>query len=100
MRLRDAGARSKGGGPPSRSGIDEDGVWSPAFEGQREPFRPGNELRFEPGNDLAVRHGAFATLKLGPRVDELAAEVRELVPAYRPNDEVSVHLLASPRRRA
>ncbi len=82
------------GRPDPRSGLDEHGEWRPAFEGQRPPFEPGNELRFPPGNDLALKHGAFATLKLGPRADEIAAEVRELVPAYRPNDEVSVYLLA------
>lgn len=42
---------------------------------------------FEQGNDVAVRHGAYATVKLGARVDELAAELRELVPGYRAADE-------------
>jgi hypothetical protein len=47
------------------SGVDRTtGDWSPAFEGQRPPA--------DAGNDLAVKHGAYADVRLGPRVDELA----------------------------
>lgn len=59
--------------------------WTPAFPGQRPPF--------EKGNALAVRHGAYATILLGQRVEELAAELRELVPAYSPSDEPAVRVL-------
>lgn len=58
----------------------------PAFEGQRPPF--------EPGNEVAVKHGAYATVKLGPRVDELADAIRDDVPTYRPADEIMLQLLA------
>jgi hypothetical protein len=59
--------------------------WMSAFPGQRPPF--------EEGNTLAVRHGAYAIVLLGPRVDELAAELRELVPAYSLSDEPAVRVL-------
>jgi hypothetical protein len=72
--------------PDPRSGLDEQGGWSPVFEGQRPPFTPGNEL--------SVRHGAFSMVKLEPRVHELVGEIRELVPAWRPPDDVTIHLLA------
>ena len=42
-----------------------------------------------------MRHGAYALLKLGPRVDELADVIREDVPMMRPADEVSIRLLAT-----
>jgi glutathione S-transferase len=42
---------------------------------------------FEKGNDAALRHGAYALLKLTPRAEELAAALRELVPAYAPSLE-------------
>jgi hypothetical protein len=72
--------------PDPRSGVDESAVWSPAFEGQRPPF--------EPGHELSVKHGAYANVKLGNRVDELAAELQPLVPGYRPPDQIMVRLLA------
>jgi hypothetical protein len=53
-------------------------VWTPAFEGQRPPFQPGN--------DLAVTHGAYAQRKVAP----LAAQLIESVMA---DDQVSyLHL--------
>lgn len=62
-------------------------------------FEPGNEhgveTRATPGNDLAVRHGAYATLRLGPRAAEIADELRADVPLYRPADEVALLLLAT-----
>lgn len=72
--------------PDPRSGVDEHGDWTPAFEGQRPPFQPGH--------DLSVRHGAYSTLKLAPRADELATELRQVMPWYGPADEVAVRLLA------
>jgi hypothetical protein len=49
---------------------------------------------FPPRHELSTRHGAYAVVKLGPRVDELASELRELVPTYQPADEPAVRLLA------
>jgi hypothetical protein len=69
------------------SGIDPvSGAWSPAFEGQKPPF--------EPGNQLAIRHGAYSTLSLAPRAAELADEIRRVVPVYSPADEILVRSLA------
>ncbi len=48
---------------------------------------------FESGHALSLRHGAYAVVALGPRVDELAGQVRELVPGYQPADEFAVRLL-------
>lgn len=48
---------------------------------------------FEDGNVLALRHGAYAVVALGPRVEELADQIRELVPAYSPSDEITIRLL-------
>lgn len=47
-----------------------------------------------PGNDLAVKHGAYAKLKLAPRAAELADELREVVPVYSPADEPAIAALA------
>lgn len=52
---------------------------------------------FKPGNTVAIEratHGAYADLKLGARVAELAADLAPLVPAYRASDQVTVQLLA------
>ena len=38
----------------SRSGLDENGKWTPAFEGQRPPFEKGNKLQ--------TRHDLFSKL--------------------------------------
>jgi len=48
---------------------------------------------FEKGNSLPLRHGAYAVVALGPRVEELADLIRELVPAYSPSDEITIRLL-------
>jgi hypothetical protein len=42
---------------------------------------------------LAVKHGSYATAALGPRVDELADQIRGLVPVYTPSDEIALRLL-------
>jgi hypothetical protein len=78
--------------PDPRSGLDDRAGWSPAFEGQRPPF--------EPGNALGVRHGAYAIVRLGDRTAELADQLRQLVPAYMPADDVAVQLLALALARA
>jgi hypothetical protein len=62
-------------------------------------FQPGHTLGAQPGNQLGVRHGAFSMIRLEPRVDELVEQIRELVPAYRPPDDVTIHLLAIPLAR-
>ncbi|UXM93312.1 hypothetical protein [Paenarthrobacter sp. JL.01a] len=41
--------------------------WEPAFEGQRPPFTPGNEM--------AVKHGAKSPRKVDPIADALASEL-------------------------
>lgn len=46
------------------------------------------------GNQRAVTHGASAALRLAPRADEIAAEVRQLVPVQAESDEIAVRLLA------
>ena len=68
------------------SGRDERGEWTPAFPGQRPPF--------EPGHELTVKHSAYADVRLGPRVAELADEIRTVVPAYSIADDYVVRLLA------
>lgn len=80
--------------PDPRSGLDDEGRWTPAFEGQRPPLRPGHEHRFEVGNDVAVRHGAESTIRLTVRAGELVDGLRDLVIAYRPSDEPMLTLLA------
>jgi hypothetical protein len=49
---------------------------------------------FQRGHEITLGHGAYAVVKLGPRVDELAGELRELVPTYAASDEPAVRLLA------
>lgn len=53
-----------------------------------------NLVPFGRGNGAAVRHGAFAVLRLAPRAEEIADEVRGLVPAGSPADEPALRLLA------
>ena len=49
---------------------------------------------FEPGNQVAVSHGAYATLRLNDRREELAEALREIVPASSQADEATIWLLA------
>lgn len=70
------------------SGVQPDGSWVPAFEGQRPPFAPGNQL--SRGNPGPVRHGAHAPRYINPLVQELvgsvlsdAAVAHAHAPAYR-----------------
>ena len=76
--------RRKRGGPAG-SGIREDGLFEAEFPGQRPPFELGHALR--------LTHGAYADVRLGERVAELADEVRPLVPGYSEADEVAVRIL-------
>jgi hypothetical protein len=48
---------------------------------------------FEKGNAVATKHGAYAVVQLGPRVDELTDLIRPHVPGYVPGDEVGLRLL-------
>jgi hypothetical protein len=58
--------------PDPRSGIQPDGSFVPAFEGQREPVTPGNAA--------SVTHGAYTALRLKPRAAEIAQLLRESCP--------------------
>ena len=59
------------------------------------PARGYSWPQAEPGNQLAVKHGSYASVvTFGPRVDEIAACLRELVPGYALPDEPAVRLLA------
>src|SRR5213076_1745216 len=46
------------------------------------------------GNALAVKHGGAALLRLAPRAEELADDLREIVPAISEADEPTIRLLA------
>jgi len=72
-------------GKPAGSGIQEDGSFEPQFKNQRAPFQPGH--------DLSLRHGAYADVHLGGRVEELADAIRPLVPGYSEADEVVLRVL-------
>ncbi len=54
---------------------------------------PDGTRRFLPGHTASVTHGARAIVKLGPRVEALADNLRPSVPAYAPSDEVALRLL-------
>lgn len=57
-------------------------------------------IGFQPGHELSMRHGAYASpVRLGAEVEELAAELVRLVPAYRESDGPLVNLLALALRR-
>jgi hypothetical protein len=76
--------------PDPRSGLDEQGNWTPAFEGQRAPFAPGHDLGGRP-----PEHGAYAELALSPRAEALAARLRELGAEHlTPADEAGLAVAA------
>jgi hypothetical protein len=54
----------------------------------------GNLVPFEQGNQAARRHGAFASLTLAPRAEELADYIRSVMPMVNSADDVSIGLLA------
>jgi hypothetical protein len=54
----------------------------------------GNLIPAAPGNGRAVKHGAYALVRLEPRANEIADDLRELVPARRDSDEPTIRLLA------
>jgi hypothetical protein len=49
---------------------------------------------FEPGNQVAATHGAYSIIRLEPRADQIAADLREIVPARSESDEPTIRLLA------
>lgn len=55
---------------------------------------PDHFVPWEQGNRFTLRHGAYSTVALGARVDELANEIRPFVRAYQPEDELAVKALA------
>ncbi len=57
-------------------------------------YLPDGRRTFDPGHTASLRHGAYAVIHLGPRVDTIADELREHVPAFAPSDEVALRLLA------
>src|SRR5438132_6230019 len=63
--------------------------WAPDF-----PDFPGQRPPFARGNDLSVRHSSYAVVQLAPRAQELAAEIRQVIPLYSPADEYAVAALA------
>lgn len=50
--------------------------WTPAFPGQRPPFRAGNEHRAGEGNTLSTRHGAYSSRTVAPLAAEIEAAAR------------------------
>ena len=67
------------------SGIDDAVGWYPAFDGQRRPFQPGNQL--------AARHGAYARLQLAPRAKEIAESLHDVVPVVSSCDAATIDVL-------
>ncbi len=57
-------------------------------------FAPGNELAI--GKGRPETHGAYqpSIVKLGPVIEERSTEIRAVLPAYAPCDEVAVRALA------
>lgn len=50
--------------------------------------------KFEHGHELSVRHGCYAILRLAPRAEELAADLRAFVPLASPADSPMIDALA------
>lgn len=61
-------------------------AFEPAFEGQRPPF--------EPGNGVALKHGAYATLRIVEESGPLVEILREQVPAGIEGDEACIEVCA------
>ena len=63
-RVRPGGRRKPADAPKAGSGIDPDtGEWSPAYPGQRPPFRPGHTI--------SQTHGAYNEALIGPARDAI-----------------------------
>jgi hypothetical protein len=63
------------------------------MSGGKGPARGYSWKTFEKGNEANRRHGAYG-VRLAPRAEELAAGIRELVPASTDSDEPTIRLLA------
>lgn len=74
------------------SGIQPDGSWTPAFEGQRAPFAPANALSV--GNRGPLKEGAYARLQLSEKAAETAEELRGLLPIVEDYDEPALQAFA------
>lgn len=85
--------------PDPRSGVDEEGRWSPAFEGQRRPFEPGDERVAGPGNERAVTHGAYSKRRLLEAVEAEYEALRAALVPWEPAFELPVRQLAEIRAR-
>lgn len=46
------------------------------------------------GNQLAVTHGTFSALRMAPRAEAIADDLRSIVPASSASDEPTIRLLA------
>jgi hypothetical protein len=57
-------------------------TWTPAFDGQRPPFQPGNDLgrKLEPGHELTLKHGAYSPRKMEPLAEEIAGHIIAAAP--------------------
>lgn len=84
--------------PDPRSGLDEQGRWRPAFESQREPFRPGDDPRrvphLRPGHELSMRHGAYSERRVGEVKATILEQLNASAPVYDPADDHARDLLA------
>jgi len=66
----------------------------PSLEGQEPNAR--RAAPFAVGNSVALHHGGrSSSLRVSARAQEIAGELRPLVPAYKPTDEPTLLLLAS-----
>lgn len=72
------------------SGVQPDGRWLPAFEGQREPFQNDNRA--------AARHGfyfqKFSEQERG-EIEEIADALRSALPLYAANFEPTIRMAAA-----
>jgi hypothetical protein len=87
---RKAAPVSKWQSKTAGSGIQPDGSFVPEFSGQRPPLRPGHEV--------TVRSGFYISPLLreqdAAEVEEIGAELRELLPVYRDSFEPLLEIVA------
>lgn len=58
------------------------------------PDRVQNLVPAQPENRLALRHGAYAAVRIPARAEEIAEGLREIVPASSPSDDPTIRLAA------
>lgn len=75
------------------SGLKPDGSWEPAFEGQRPPFEPGNEIGQLGGRPPTV--GAYSEERLGPLRAAIEARLAEVSAVYAEADDEARRMLAN-----